>query len=68
MRLHRLAMMVLGVLLLFSSAALAQTATGSLSGVVRDESGAVVPGVNVPGAMIRFDDFVFDVSVIDPDP
>ena len=40
-------MKVLGIVLLFSSAALAQTATGSLSGGVSDESGAVIPGVNV---------------------
>ena len=30
--------------------------------------GPIVPGVAVPGAEIRFDDFVFDISVIDPDP
>ena len=47
MKLHWLAMKVLGVVFIFTSAAFAQTATGSISGVVQDESGAVISGVNV---------------------
>jgi Carboxypeptidase regulatory-like domain len=38
---------VLGVLLLFCGQAMAQTGTGSITGTVLDESGAVIPGVNV---------------------
>ncbi len=47
MKTNRFPLGVLSVILLFSSAALAQTSTGTISGVVHDESGAVVPGVNV---------------------
>src|ERR1700674_1674307 len=46
MRMRWLTVKVLGLALLFSSAILAQ-GTGSISGVVQDESGAVVPGANV---------------------
>ena len=38
---------LISVVLVVRFYALAQTATGSISGVVRDESGAVIPGVNV---------------------
>lgn len=37
----------LAIFLLAASFAWAQTATGSISGVVRDETGAVIPGANV---------------------
>ncbi|MBI4458725.1 MAG: carboxypeptidase regulatory-like domain-containing protein, partial [Acidobacteria bacterium] len=47
MRLHWLTMIVLGLVFLFSSAALAQTATGSITGTARDTSGAVVPNATV---------------------
>ncbi|MBI2816078.1 MAG: carboxypeptidase regulatory-like domain-containing protein [Acidobacteria bacterium] len=38
---------ILGFVFLFSVAAVAQTATGSISGLVEDESGGVIPGVTV---------------------
>ena len=47
MKLFKLGFAVLGATLALHSYALAQTATGSISGVVEDESGAVIPGVNV---------------------
>ncbi len=47
MRLYRLIVMVFGLTLLFCAFAAAQTATGSISGVVQDESGAVIPNANV---------------------
>lgn len=48
MRLFRIvAMQVLAAVLLFGSYVLAQTATGSISGMVQDESGAVIPGAHV---------------------
>ena len=47
MREQRVIAEILCVVLLCSAAALAQTGTGSISGVVEDESGAVIPGVSV---------------------
>lgn len=47
MKLYQLALGVLGAILLFHSCAIAQTATGSISGMVQDETGAVVPGAQV---------------------
>ena len=47
MRVYCTMIKVIALMFLFSSAALAQTATGTISGVVSDESGAVVPGVSV---------------------
>jgi hypothetical protein len=38
---------VLGVFLVFSSAVFAQGSTGSISGVIQDQSGAVLPGARV---------------------
>ena len=43
----KLGLAVVGVTLLLHSYALAQTSTGSVPGVVQDESGAVIPGANV---------------------
>ncbi len=47
MRFQKIALLVLGAILLFSFNALAQTSTGTISGMVQDESGAVIPGANV---------------------
>src|SRR4029077_10604365 len=44
MAIDKLALRVVGAILLFHFYAMAQTATGSISGVVQDESGAVIPG------------------------
>ena len=47
MKIHRFTMNVLSVLFLFSSVAFAQSSTGSISGVVQDQSGAALPGARV---------------------
>ena len=47
MRFYCHAWKLLGICILFCPAGFAQTATGSISGVVQDESGAVVPNANV---------------------
>ena len=47
MSIYKLASTSLGVLCFLSSTLMAQTATGTIAGVVNDESGAVVPGAQV---------------------
>ena len=46
-KVYKLGFAVVGVILLVHFCALAQTSTGSISGVVQDESGAVIPGATV---------------------
>ncbi len=47
MNAYKLVLQILGAILLLGFNAFAQNATGSISGTVQDESGAVIPGVNV---------------------
>src|SRR5689334_25058669 len=47
MKLYKLGLWVMTLIVLCTISALAQTSAGTLSGVVQDESGAVIPGVNV---------------------
>ncbi|OFW42813.1 MAG: hypothetical protein A3J28_06030 [Acidobacteria bacterium RIFCSPLOWO2_12_FULL_60_22] len=46
-KVYKLGFAVVGVILMVHFSALAQTSTGSISGVVQDESGAVIPGATV---------------------
>ena len=47
MRLRLLYVVVFGVAFFCSTPVSAQTATGTIAGIVQDETGAVVPGVSV---------------------